>query len=249
MIREALQYVSELVTKGLKPEPVPTGDPAKLTYLVGGEVVEVPKAEPPRQHEATNLETLAAMTERFLEHGPSLWVDEASVVLLIDDVGRRASRVTMPVEVSEVFARLVALAREKEWLDQKAFVRLLRIDLAGTLPPGVLLDRVRKLRFESGQVTTSEAQRNRESMGRTITASVSAEGELPDAVTLEVRPFKGHGEFALTCSVDVDAARGLLQLAPLPDEIDRVKHLALRQIAEALGATVDGTVPVYLGKP
>ena len=249
MIEQALKYVSDLAARSVKPEPVATDDPEKLTYLVGGQIVEVARPEPPREHEAADLPTLAALADRFAACAPSLWVSDEAAVLVIDDAGHRAATVTLPIEPSDVFARLESLAKSKEWMEQKAFVRLLRIDLAGTMPPGVLLDRVRKLRFESGQVTTSEAQKNRESLGRTITAAVSAEGELPDCVTLEVRPFKGHEKFALTCSVDVDAARGLLQLAPLPDEIDRVKHLAVKQIADALDDAIDSDVPVYVGKP
>ena len=250
MIHEALKYLIQQGAEAAAPMQVETGDPAKLTYLVQGKLVEIPKAVRPRTHTAEDIETLVATANRWEAAGPVIWVCEIGAVLVIDDAdGHRVNTVTMHLKESEVFAKLRELDRAKPWLDQRAFIRLLRIDLAGTMPPGILLDRVRKIRFESGQVTHQEAARNRESMGRQVTAAISADGEIPEAVALEVTVFRGLMPAVITCSVDVDPGRGLLQLAPLPDELERVTELVLDDLKDRLTEDTGDGVTVYRGKP
>jgi hypothetical protein len=250
MIADALKYLTSLAQGAMQPVKVETGDPTKLTYLLGPNRVDIDKAIPPRDHGVDSLTSLGELAERFAGQSPVIWVDSERAVLVLDDhEGHRVETAKMNFVKSDVFRRLESLAVAKEWLDQKAFIRLLRIDLAGTLAPGVLLDRVRKIRFESGQVTTQETARNRESLGRQITAAVSAEGEIPEEVALEVFVFKGVGEsFAITCSVDVDPARGFVQLSPLPDEIHRVMQLAVDDIRARIQSGLEA-IPVYLGRP
>lgn len=250
MILDALKYLAELGARTAAPTQIQTGDPATLTYLVGGSLVSVPRPVPSRGHVAGDVGTLVSMANRWASDEPAVWIDECNVYLVIDDAeGHRVNTATMVLKKSDVFKRLERLAASPEWLDQKAFLRLLRVDLAGTLPPGILLDRVRKLRFESGQVTTQEAVRNRESMGRQITAAASGDGEIPEQVALELSVFSDTPELAVTCAVDVDPGRGLLQLMPLPDELERVTEIALNGLRKFIAGAVDEGVKVYLGRP
>ncbi len=249
MIKEALEYVSNLTQSGLKPEKVETGDQTRLTFFVSGEPVTIDRPISPRHHEADDLATLCTLATRFAEQQPVIWVDNSQVVLVMDDDGHRVNTATVRLELTTVFSRLKELDKSKPWLDQRAFIRLLRIELNGTLAPGILLDRVRKLRFEAGTIVTTEAKRDRESMGKQITAAVSADGELPEGVTLLVRVFRGGEQFPINCSVDVDPSRGLLQLIPFPDEIERVTDLAVGRIQELIGEDIPDTVIVYNGRP
>ena len=87
-------------------------------------------------------------------------------------------------------------------------------------------------------------------MGRSITAKVSGEGEIPEEVTLEVPVYSTPGEtarYAVRCSVEVDPGTGRFTLAPPPDELTRVQTLALASIRERLSQGTN--IPAYLGAP
>jgi hypothetical protein len=248
MIKEALEYLVKISLAAAKPTQVDTGDPTKITMVIAGQTIEIDKPCPPRDHLALNLVSMISLADRWSEVFPSLWVNEEEVVLLIDDqTGHRVNRVVLPLEKSDVFLRLSGLSNS--WLDQRGFIKLLRVDLADSLAPGILLDKVRKIRFENGQVTTQESLKNRESMGKQIIAAVSTDGEIPEEVSLEISVFKGIEKFLVRCSVDVDPARGLFQLAPFPDEIERVVDLALLEIQGRLFENVAETTNVYMGRP
>jgi len=252
MIAEALKFIADLKAASIEPHLIETGDSRRLAWLVGDKVVNHELWISPRKHQAHDIDTIVRLANRFDEctfHDSIIWISDTEITLVTDDDDHRVNTVTCPLVITDVFCLLESLAIMKPWHDQRAFVRLLRIDLAGTLPPGILLDRVRKLKFEGGTVTTGQVAKDRESMGRQIHAAVSGEGDIPDEVPLLASVFRGHDRFDIVCSVDVDPARNLLQLAPLPDEIERVKRLAVKKVQELIVAQVSESVPVYLGKP
>jgi hypothetical protein len=267
MIKEALEYFSELTEKSLAAEKVDIGDPRKAAIVFGGELRahDVPPA--PRNHKAGTLAEIIALANRFAADtggvsddtdavppvfAPVVWYDRERVVLVIDDDGHRLETATLTLERSDVFRKVVELYAQKPWLEQKAFIRLLRIDLARTLAPVHLLDRVRRVKFENSQTVASQVARDRESLGREINSRVEAGGEIPEEVVLDVPVYKTPGEtFALgiACAVEVDPTRGLFQLVPLPDEIERVTQLAVESIAERLLEGLHDGIPCYHGKP
>jgi len=260
MIREALEFIADLKAASISPRPIDTGSSENLVFLVpssDGDLDEhrIARAIPPRRHEVGDLATIVKLANRFADKdednsSPVVWINENMISLVIDDNEHRVNTATLVLEYADVFRCLQKLVGYPGvWTEQKAFIRLLRVDLAGTLPPGILLDRVRKLKFEAGQVTTQIATKDRESLGRQIHAAVSGEGEIPEEVTIEAPVFRGFDRRSIICSVDIDPARGLLQIVPLPDELDRVTRLTLANIQKTIGAMVPESVPVYLGKP
>lgn len=254
MIADALKYLTELANAAVKPFPVETNDPAHKTYLVGDREVNVETGKPKRAHKVASIASMVDLANRFTEQdvaktdSPVLWVNDESITLVIDDDEHRANVVTMDLPKSAVFAKLEDLD-SSDWIDQKSFVRMLRIDLAGTLPPGVLLDRVRKLRFENSVAVSGTVARDRESMGRQIASKVEADGELPETVTLVTLVHEIGAPVEIACAVDVDAARGLLQLLPLPGEIERAKRRATWALIADLREGINESVPIYHGAP
>lgn len=257
MLADALKYLTELVRKADAPGPIDLKDPRRVGHVIAGEpfIQEVPF--PPRNHQVNALEALVSITNRFAsgEAAPVVWYDHSDVVLVIDDGANRLERVTFDIEPSDVFTTLCKLyiSPGAAWLEQKPFLRLLRVDLAGTLDPVHLLERVRKLRFENGTVTTGKIAPNKsESLGREIIAKVDADGELPEQVILNVPVSRSLGETArypMSCSVEVDPAMGKLRLLPMPDEIERVRTLHVGSIAERLHEGLSEGINAYHGRP
>jgi hypothetical protein len=257
MLAEALKFFSELAQKSQAPTKLDQPDPRKAVYAVGGSLVDVDLPPPPREHQPGTLAEVIALANRFAGDGahPVVWYDQDQVVLVIDDLGHRIEHATLALQRSDVLDRLIQLRATKPWLDQKDALRLVRIELAGTLAPDVLLDRLRKIKIENGQAVTSHVRHGAESMGRSINAAVSGEGEIPEGVVLDVPAYKTPGEadrrYGLACSIEVEPTRGLqfFRLMPLPDELERVEALAVASIGERLVEGLDDAIPAYQGRP
>jgi hypothetical protein len=255
MLLDALKFLTDIISKAETPKKIDVADPRKLFFAVGGGVEQVELPPPPRDHKPGTLAEVIALANRFQEAGatPTVWHDERQVVLVIDDDGHRVERATLAFEFSDFWRVLHDLANRQTWLDQKSFVRLLKIQLAGTLPPGVLLDRVRKLKFEGGQVVTSRIGRADESMGRSISNAVSGEGEIPDDVEVEVPVYRTPGEterFVVRCSIEIDASKmDAFRFLPWPDELQRVESLAVSSVGERLAEGLSEGIPAYQGQP
>jgi hypothetical protein len=184
--------------KASAPVPVPILDPRKVSFVVNGMQVTQDVPPTPRDHKAglSRRDHRAGESVRETSRGgsPVVWYDDEKVVLVIDDAGHRIERATLPLETSDVFACLTKLAKGREWMDQKPFVRLLKLDLAGMVEPAFLLERARKLKFEATSSTTGVVQRDRESLGRNITSEVTSDGDIPEEVLVNAPVFKTAGE-------------------------------------------------------
>ena len=251
MIEDALRYLASMATDAAKPQELDAGNPRLKTFVCGVDRIDLPVPPAPRDHALGTLHDLLAFAEKHASpEGSAIYFNPGYVRLVLDHDAHRVERATLALTPSDQWKTLKALEGGKP-LDHKPFLRLLRIDLSGTMPPGVLYDRVKRVAFDNGSIVTADVSRNKaESMGRSITAKVSGEGEIPEEVTLEVPVYSTPGEtarYAVRCSVEVDPGSGRFTLAPLPDELTRVQALALASIRERLA---QGTkIPAYLGAP
>lgn len=255
MIAEALQYLKTMYVESTAHHKLETDDPRNDVYLVGGTLLTVPKGVAARNHAVRSLSDLIALAKRFSEadEKPAVWYDAQGLSLVIDDSTHRTETVAMDLEHSEVFLTLQKLDKEKPWLEQKPFVRLLRVELAGTLEPVHLLEKVRRVKFATEQSATGVVTRERESMGREINSRAETqEGAIPEEVTLKVPIYANPGlafRVPIRCAVDVDPARGLFQLHPLPDALTGAVQEAVAAMAETLFNELPESVPAYHGRP
>jgi|GEM_PF-5313970 len=262
MIAEALQFQHELSVRSVEPSKlVKTHRESK--YAIGGLIREIKHDPAPREHAVKSLQEIERLATRFAlepDEGeaddtevlqPVVWFSEERIVLVLDDADYRVETVTLNLEKSDVWRAVEGLKHGPKF-NQKNFIKLLRVDLARTLESGVLLERVRKVRFENGSAVSGSVERGRESFGREILSKVETGGELPEEVVLQVPVFKTLGESAtypIRCAVEVDPSMGEFQLIPLPDEIERVFHLAMDSIRSRLEEHLPATVPCYYGTP
>lgn len=253
MLKEALALLVDLGQRTAKPETI-YEDAVLKRVVIDGRIEDVTKTVPPRAHTVGCLAEIVALANRFADDtaNPVVWYDESRVVLVIDDPGHRVNVVTLPLAESDIFGVCCRLREHKPWHEQKAFVRLLRVDLAGTLDPGVLLNGVRKVSFSTTAEARGTVTRERESMGREINSSVAGQSPIPETVTLRVPVYRTAGErqtYGLNCAVEIDHEQCRFQLLPLPDEIERVQHLAMESISARLVEGLREGVPCYYGKP
>lgn len=256
MLKAALEYLSSLTTAAAEPRPILPDDPRKARFVIGGLVTEIDQPAPPREHVARSLPDLIALANRFEAESNKVvvWFNEDEVVLVIDDDKHRIETAAVKLEKSSVWTTLERLADAKPWLNQKAFIRLLRLDLAGTGDQTTrLLAAVRQVSFENGSITSGRYAKDQESLGRTITSAVkSGVGEIPEEVTLDTLVYTTQGvafKLPVHCSVEVEPSDGTFRFLPLPDELTRVQQQVMDAIRETLAEALTDGIPAYYGQP
>jgi hypothetical protein len=147
---DTLELIQATARQAVAPFEVHRDD-RQAIFLIDGAPTVVELPEEPREHTAGCLAEIIALANRFKEAGssPVVWYDFGRIVLVIDDDAHRIATATFAPVVSDVFARAVQLRAKKEWMLDKDFIRLLRLDLARTLEPAILLDHVRSLKWSS----------------------------------------------------------------------------------------------------
>jgi len=211
---------------------------------------------PARDHDAGTLSDLVALANRFHDEaeggvGPVVWYDRTGVRLVINDDDYRDDKAELTLVESGLFRAIKAL-NPHEWHEAKAFVRLLRVHLFGALDPATLLYAVKKVKFESGQKTTAENSRVRESLGREITAQISAAADLPEYVVLTTQVYTTPGvetTVGIKAAVEVDPHAEKFQLVVLPDEIEKAYATVMSALADKLKSSLSDGIPAYQGKP
>jgi hypothetical protein len=261
MLDAALKYLVELASKSKAPAPIDTGDPHQAAFVIDGKISTYEKAWPDRDHKVKSLDEIARLATRFDAadtngHGggsPVVWYDETQITLVMDDWAFRGNKAVLALETSDVFAKLIELRRNTRPYEQKDFIRLLRVDLAGTLEPVVLLNKVRSLKFSTTSDATAVKKAQSESLGKEIRSKVETDGgDLPEEVVLMAPVFKTFGlrkPIPVRCAVEVFPSEGTFKLVPMPDEIERAQQEAVQRVAERLAEELPETVPAYFGKP
>lgn len=238
MLKEALAFLAGQTANALTPQIIDSKDPENLHFAIGGAVQVLPKKPTPRAHE---VRTIEALTD-FIAAGDAgwrVWHHDEAVELICDDETRR-DKVTMPLEHTDVWKTVASLG---DWMEQARFVRLLRVELHSALPPSVLLEKVRKLRSENSASASGDVQHASRGFGREIGAKVSGESEIPEEVILSVPVYGNPGErqaVAVRCAVEIDAARFMLRLVPMPDELTLALEIVQRDIGKRLSESLPG---------
>lgn len=256
MLKEMMEYLHERSEAYLRPREIELHDPRRFVFSAGSDIRIVDMPPAPRSHVVHHIDSLIALAARFANRKPVVWVSPGAVVLVIDDQEHRLETAVFNLERTEPFVRLAKLNENTTWMQLRDFVSLLRIDLVNTMPSSVLLDRVRKLKFDCGQVVSAESVKHRESVGKMVTNKVTGDVEIPDEVQLTLPVFYGAPAVQIVCAIDIDPARAVLALKPFPDQINLAIKATLTRIAVDIDKAVNDSidegetpVPVYLGKP
>jgi len=226
---DTLKQIHEAAVKaaGVVIHAIP-GDPRRVIMAQGGdrEVVAIPP--PVRSHKADDLGSLVALAVRFGGNGlwPVIWYRQDKVVLVVDDSDRRDT-VTVALLPTPQIQLLAKLEQEKPAFDQARFIKLLRLELG--LDAVLVVNKFRKLSWNSCEDANGNVQRGRESLGAAIEAQVRGVDELPEELVIPVPIFRNQGltdTYDVRCAVEIDVRNKVFQLVPLPGELDRAIHAA-----------------------
>lgn len=255
---DALAELREMAVRAARPQLLNIeGGPDHIKLYVGPDGVrERLVADPPlRDHELGTLAGLLAFCQATVAgkhegQNPVLWLGPTKLRLVLNDVTRRDSA-SLALTFSEPLTLLMSGATGHA-RNQADFVRLLRIELAGTLPDAErLLALVRTIRFGVGDDGESVIQHGKESMGRSIRAEVHGLDVLPEEVVLNVRIYANPDikmVRPIRCALDIIPASQQFRLVPLPMQIRDAIGGALDELEARARAELADHFPIYRGE-
>lgn len=247
MLAEFVKQISELAVKSAALNKVDL--PGDRYALKNGDSVSFHDVPPEhRQHLVERIDDLETAAKSFAINAAavSAFHNDRSIVLTLDSESRR-DRVTMPLKHSPQFKTLLSLGAE---LQPAQLVRLLRHDLYGVVPDG-LLPLVRRVDFKRRNDGSSNIQHGKESLGKSIEAEISGAENIPEYVTMMAPVYDAPDlsqKYPVECSLDINAMAGTFRLCPLPGQLDMAIHAAHAFIHERLTDAIDQATVLY-GSP
>jgi hypothetical protein len=223
LIREALQWLGDLKAEALKPMKLVDRPDRKLFLARDGKTLDVLVPAEPRAHQVNTIGDFATAAKRWRTARSVVFHNESAVWFCVDDADRR-DVVMLPLRHTDVFSKVVDL--EQHAFDQRTFLRLLRHDLAGVIPP-TLVAAIQRIEVVTSGNQRSEITPGRERGTREFAADLAASGEIPERVTCEVPVYRLPGvdyRVPIMFSLDYTLPPGpvTFRFCPLPDEIEKV---------------------------
>jgi len=247
MTQEALKLLLETGQQAKAVELVgldPRGDHAH--YRVGGELKRIDLHPSPREHTVCSLEDLCAFAEDH-SGNQAVWHHSVAVTLVLDDDERR-DRVVFPLSFSEPFEALRHLdAPCVDWMDQRAFIRLLDLTLG---VDNALIAPFRRLDWKTQIEAMGEITHDRDRLGKEVNATVSGTAALPTDLVAIVPVYREADErqvYDIRCRIETYPQQERLALKPIPGEIDDTIHRAQASIHQRLVAHLGTDAKIYYG--
>lgn len=248
---EAIREIERLVKAGAKTEFVRNKqEPEHVYWRVNPEgTAEVVEVEPPlwSRHFKRPDDVVAALSEGS-DFSRTTFYDETAIQVVQDDDCRKLT--TCPMEFSPQFQWLKT--KSAGAFDQRAFVRLLRIDFRGCLDGAPdLLGLVRNLKFTNAGQAVGNIQHGRESLGKSIESQVSGESSLPEEIRVTVPIWKNWNvRQDIACAIEIDSQSQTFRLTPYPNELDNALDRSLMALHAFLaGDKGSKRPPVFRGHP
>lgn len=244
----AIQEIERLTRASQKTEILKAPDqPSGVFYIVGPDGKADKTTADPAWHSeklATPVE-LARFIKEHSDEGSATFLSETKAVFVYELTDRRDVAVC-DLRLSPQFRWLKDSSGKA--MDQKSFVRLLRIDFRGCLGDSNLLPLVRQLKFTADGAVEGNIQHGRESMGKQITAAVTGADAIPEDLTLFVPVFENHPFRArVACAVETLPHEQAFRLTPFPLEVPVAMDAAMEDVRRVLSG--DKLPTVYRGLP
>jgi hypothetical protein len=261
MLKAFLDRLLEVGASAAAPSILALPGEPKHRYAIAlpsGELEFCEAESPPRNHTVRSLDALIAAVKDFAPdtsedvscHALTVWYSSGGVTALLDDAARRDT-IRFPLTLSPQIRLLESLGTATRHLDQKAFIRLLRVELADCLPPE-LLGAVRLLKFRQSSQGESTVVSGKASYARTADYEVTGASPLPETLHANVPIFVQDRDWqGVKCAVEINEETCTLALMPLPLEVEKAIQRAEESLGSRLRDGLEGVagVSVYYGSP
>lgn len=243
VLKDALAFLTEQAKQAAKGSCEDHGH-YRMVWLPNGSYEQLSAVLKPRDHVCACLESLAALVQ---EEGQAtmVWVGHTEITAVLGNDPRQGTA-RLPLPESRQLQALRANAARP--LDQRAFVRFLRMDLdlpAETIAP------YRALNWTAGAKAAGATKHGQESLGREVYAELTNAADVPERIVLHLPLYDAMGQrerASIACNVDIDTTGQTLRLDPAPGDIQMAldEHARRNEVRlrDLLG---DAETEVYLG--
>ena len=246
---DAIKEIERLIKASITPQIVQMpGEPGRFRIFSAGTLGDEQTFRTAERHSESflSVDALAEFLKDRSEQGgedQTVWIDGLRVKYVHDFADRRDHG---EVELRRTEALQFLAENSARKFNQRDFLRLLRINLAGCLPADSgLLGLLRNLRFSGASEAVAAVQHGKESIDKQVRAAVSGESALPEIVLLTLRLFTNgsHRRHTIVCALEVFPQEQLFAITPLPEELPA----ALENEYAEIGAMLKTYCPVYYG--
>lgn len=249
-LKASLELLQKTTEQAVTPKVVLIpGDPDNVLVSCSGTLETRPLPPKHRCHKAHDLESLLELADK--SKNGVLWHSNEAVVLVMDDDVRR-DIATFTLQYSAPFLALLGISDGK-YFDQKDLIRLLKVSLAGCVPPD-LVAAVRTLRFTRKEDGHSAIEQGKTSLGRSVEANITGASAIPETFTVQTNVYanvlKDHA-VRVEIAIDVELESHTFMLSVVGDGLTDALIEAQEQIAVALneGASDDKPRRILFGSP
>jgi hypothetical protein len=248
MLKEFVEAISGLAVKSIEPKVFRNAfDPRKAYVAHAGTLKETIVPAPLLEGNVETFQSLFEAVETFGGAAASVWHNSDRIVAMFDNADR-LEVVGMQLRYSDQFE---AIRKLPKTFDQRALVLFLKRNLAGAVDD-TLISIFRQIDFTKREEGGTKLNHGDESLGRGVHAAVTGRSEIPEFITATVLVYSNPDVLfraTIRLSVDIDVQRCVIDLTPLPDEIENAVVAAQNEIGERLRSEAPDNVTVFYGVP
>lgn len=257
MIKEAMEWLSDLSNRAQKDRVIrPEAEPDHIYYLRHSDgSLERRDAELlPRRHELYTLEDLVDAIKRYRGGGTTVFAGNGRITALLadDDDARGRGRVGMELVFSHQFTKLRELDQRRGMISQKAFIDLLRIDLAGCVSVDTI-DLFKSLKHTTSGETESSVSASAQQVSKKVLLECRSGGkDIPEQIFVNVSVYDNVPaveQVVVQCVVSSDLANMQFALIPMAGEVSRGLRITDAAIVSELQRLLGEDAAVLAGKP
>jgi hypothetical protein len=216
-------------------------------------------SQPLRLHKLLSVQEVVAFavwakSEDGLNSKPIVWIGHEQIVVTLDDRRLFADRAIYEFRPTDEWELLNKLSERTDGLDQRAFLRMLRVDFAECFARDeqrlTLINLIRKVRAQQ----TSNIGNGSGSYDASLGSAANEEMVWPESLDLSVCVFDDPSltlRQTVRCAFDVEPQPPRFVLSPLTAHIARALGGALELASDCIRAELKNNVgcPVFLGQP
>ena len=238
MLAELLESMRRMIrdADGLKVVQVAGVHRHAWIHYAGTQLEKIDMEPPLRNHRICTLDDVYMICEDAHTGDPQIFFDFDAIQVVFDRTDRREVA-TLSLLPTDRYTSLVKMSGEPLSCTVNEAVRLLRFELHGVGADHVV-QALKRVDFSRTSRGTAVTEHGKESLGKSVEATIQATDEIPETVDLTVPLYSNPGVSDFTAIItvgiylDVDTQR--VAFRPLADEIMKAQNAVMSQLFQAL---------------
>jgi len=247
-----LKHMNEILSNGLKSiVDLARTEPLKLAYEDSEKIVflnrqtgtqcEVDKSKPVTNHTLDNLDSLIGFIEQdeHIYYKPYIFIRPTEIVCIMDYVGFRVHRLTIPLSQSPILAYLSNIKGTE--FQPKEAIRSLKFNLKSAVIHDNPIPALQTLKFNTSSSAEHSNTWTAEGVSASLQSTVTGASEIPEQFSVEFEMYpaiseelESSGAVLVDIELHVDPSKGIVTFRPFPGALDKAILTAQRDVQETV---------------